>query len=212
MPVFLFLFLSADADSVREAAALGLPAGQVMAHSGPDHDAAEPCIAFDFDGVLASDESEPVYQAGGLDSFNDHEVAKATKPLPPGPLYGFFTGINCIQRLEEERHRSDPTYTPLVRVALVTARGAPAHERALASLKSWGATVNDAFFLGGVDKGRIIEVLRPHIFFDQAGHIESTRHAAPSVHVPYGAMNAASHAAPSVHVPYGAMNAATCPC
>lgn len=50
---------------------------------------------------------------------------------------------------------------------------------------------NDAFFLGGVDKGLILGVLKPHIFFDdQSGHLSSTSSVAPSVHIPFGVKNA----------------------
>ena len=78
-----------------------------------------------------------------------------------------------------------------VHVAIVTARNAPSHERALSSLKEWGVRVNDAFFLGGVEKARVLEILKPHIFFDdQAGHLAGTAKVAPSVHVPFGISNA----------------------
>ena len=51
-------------------------------------------------------------------------------------------------------------------------------------------TVNDAFFLGGVDKGAIMAVLKPHIFFDdQTTHLRATAQFAPSVHVPFGVVN-----------------------
>ncbi|MEV5906845.1 5'-nucleotidase, partial [Streptomyces sp. NPDC052127] len=67
---------------------------------------------------------------------------------------------------------------------------APAHERPVRSLKNWGVTVNDAFFLGGIDKSMIMEVLRPHIFFDdQVGHLTGTARSTPSVHVPFGKLN-----------------------
>lgn len=75
-------------------------------------------------------------------------------------------------------------------MSILTARNAPAHERAVASLKAWGVTVNDAFFLGGIDKGAITEILRPHIFFDdQEIHLQGTSRTAPSVHVPFGFVN-----------------------
>lgn len=185
------LFLSADDDDVREAVAMRLPAGRVLKSANVD-DAKdrELRIAFDFDGVLASDESERIMQSGGLENFQIHETVNAVTPLEPGPLRDFLECINKIQRREEEERRLDPRYANRVRVSVVTARNAPAHERAVASLKAWGVRVNDAFFLGGVDKGKILEVLRPHIFFDdQERHLISTALAAPSVHVPFGLVN-----------------------
>jgi 5'-nucleotidase len=111
-------------------------------------------------------------------------------PLNPGPLRDFLANVNKIQKREEQHRREDSTYSQRVRVSIVTSRDAPAHERAVASLKAWGPTVNDAFFLGGIDKGAIMEILRPHIFFDdQRTHLKSTALSVPSVHVPFGIIN-----------------------
>ncbi|ARP69394.1 5'-nucleotidase [Streptomyces pluripotens] len=185
------LFLSADGPDVREAVSAGLPAGHVLgspyADDLTDRDLR---IAFDFDGVLASDAAEQVYQSGGLEEFRAHEALNAGIPHDPGPLRDFLAGVNRIQRREEERRRNDPGYAIRVHVSIVTARNAPAHERAVRSLKEWGVTVNDAFFLGGIDKGAIMEVLRPHIFFDdQVTHLASTSRTTPSVHIPFGKIN-----------------------
>lgn len=192
------LFLSANEDDVREAVALGLPAGRVIgpavADTGDDQDLR---IAFDFDGVLADDASEQVYQADGIEGFRFHEAANAATPHDPGPLRDFLAGVNMLQRREEERRAGDADYTSRVHVSLVTARDAPAHERSVRSLKNWGVTVNNAFFLGGIDKGTIMEVLRPHIFFDdQVGHLTGTAGSTPSVHVPFGKINAPNGPAP----------------
>ncbi|MDF2808527.1 MAG: hypothetical protein K0S43_3473, partial [Cellulosimicrobium sp.] len=147
-------------------------------------------IAFDFDGVLADDSSERHFQDGGLASFREHEALNADVPLGRGPLRELLVGIHRVQVVERERNATDPSYRPRVHVSLVTARSAPAHERAVATLSSWGVTVDDAFFLGGVDKDGVLEVLRPHIFFDdQRAVVEATRRVAPSVHVPYGELN-----------------------
>ena len=193
MPAFnMSLFLSADEANVREAVALGLPAGQVLPSAGTD-DAGDDSlrIAFDFDGVLASDESEQIMQEGGLGLFHEYETRHAKSAHSPGPLRDFLQEVNKLQRREEARRLVDPSYRTRVHVSIVTARNAPSHERALVSLKKWGVTVNDAFFLGGVDKGAVIRILRPHIFFDdQLSHLESAAVSAPSVHVPFGALNA----------------------
>lgn len=185
------LFLSANENDVREAVAAGLPAGRVL-HSSfvDDVEDRDLRIAFDFDGVLADDESEKVYQVDGIDGFRAHETANVATPHDAGPLKDFLAKVNKIQRCEEERRRGDSGYRNRVHVSIVTARNAPAHERAVASLKAWGVTVNDAFFLGGIDKGAITEILRPHIFFDdQEVHLEGTARSAPSVHVPFGFVN-----------------------
>ncbi|MFF7355414.1 MULTISPECIES: 5'-nucleotidase [Streptomyces] len=185
------LFLSANGDDVREAVAAGLPAGHVLGAPCPDDLAdRELRIAFDFDGVLASDAAEQVYQSGGLEEFRAHEARNAATPHDPGPLRDFLAGVNRIQRREEERRRSDPGYALRVHVSIVTARNAPAHERAVNSLKKWGVAVNGAFFLGGIDKGAVMRVLDPHIFFDdQVTHLQSTARTTPSVHIPFGRIN-----------------------
>lgn len=184
------LFLSADEEDVRKAVALGQPAGQVLASEYTDDTSDELRIAFDFDGVVADDESDRVMQQQGLKNFHQHETANAVTPLNPGPLRDFLINVNRLQQREEQRRQDDGSYSQRVRVSIVTARNAPAHERAVATLKTWGVTVNDAFFLGGIDKGAIMQILRPHIFFDdQKMHLQSTARSAPSVHVPFGNAN-----------------------
>ncbi|MFD9372825.1 5'-nucleotidase [Streptomyces sp. NPDC060020] len=185
------LFLSANGADVREAVADGLPAGHVLATARVDDETdPELRIAFDFDGVLAGDSAERIFQGAGLDAFRAHEVRNATTPHDPGPLGGFLAGINRIQRREEDERRRNPGYQPRLRVSLVTARDAPAHERAVLSLKRWGLRVDDAFFLGGVDKAAVMGVLDPHMFFDdQVSHLNGTAPATPSVHIPFGVVN-----------------------
>ncbi|MER6847066.1 5'-nucleotidase [Streptomyces flaveolus] len=185
------LFLSANETDVREAVALGLPAGRVLGPAAADEsDDQDLRIAFDFDGVLADDASEQVYQADGIEGFRSHETMNAATPHDPGPLRDFLANVNRLQQREEEQRAKDPDYKLRVHVSLVTARNAPAHERAVRSLKGWGVTVNDAFFLGGIDKSTIMGVLKPHIFFDdQVSHLAGTSRSTPSVHVPFGKMN-----------------------
>jgi 5'-nucleotidase len=191
MPAFhMALFLSADGDDVRSAVDQGQPAGRVL-DAALESDASNDLrIAFDFDGVLADDSSERVMNQSGLTAFHEHEVEHVQEPLNAGLLMNLLAGVNRIQRREEELKRLDPSYRIRVHVALVTARNAPSHERAVRSLKEWGVTVNDAFFLGGVEKARILEILKPHIFFDdQESHLTGSSKLVPSVHVPFGITN-----------------------
>lgn len=189
------LFLSANEKDVAEAIGLGLPAGRVIESAFVDDaEDTDLRIAFDFDGVLADDLPEQINTREGLPRFHAHEKENATKAHGPGPLRDFLRNVNRIQRIEESRReiarKEGQVYRMRLHVALVTARNAPSHLRAVNSLKQWGVTVNDAFFLGGVDKGTITEVLKPHIFFDdQHGHLTRTSQNAPSVHVPFGELN-----------------------
>ncbi len=195
-PLHIALFLSGDAAGVKAAVERGFPAGHVMASEAVDDPADIGLrIAFDFDGVLASDESERVYQTGGTQAFHVHEQAHAGRHHVPGPLKEFLVRISRIQRLEEERRRADSGYQIRLRVSIVTARNAPSHERAVQTLKSWGVMVNDAVFLGGIEKGPVLGALKPHIYFDdQLGHLESAARYVRSVHVPFGISNVAKQA------------------
>lgn len=185
------LFLSSNKSDVDEAISLGFPAGYVMSSTVVDDDDDALRIAFDFDGVLADDESETVmHTTNDLAQFHDHETRNVLQPHNPGPLQKFLLRISKIQGLETSRKASDQSYQLRLRVSIVTARNAPSHERALKTLKGWGVNPNDAFFLGGIEKGLVLAVLRPHIFFDdQAGHLVSAASVTPSVHIPFGIKN-----------------------
>lgn len=184
------LFLSANSSDVKEAIQLGYPAGRVMKSTIIDEDNDDLRIAFDFDGVLADDESESVMHNNDLNHFHNHETKNVLQPHNPGPLKEFLVKVSAIQQIEENKKKLEPEYRNRLRVSIVTARNAPSHERALNTLKEWGVMTNDAFFLGGVDKGLVLGVLKPHIFFDdQTDHLTSTSTVAPSVHIPFGVKN-----------------------
>lgn len=186
------LFLSSNQSDVLEAIAKGFPAGYVMESKKIDDPQDKTLrIAFDFDGVIADDTAETVMQqTKDVLKFHDHETANAMEPLGGGPLKEFFLKISKIQKIEEEKRKDDPIYKNRLRVSIVTARNAPSHERAINTLKSWGVMANDAFFLGGVEKKLVLDVLQPHIFFDdQSGHLATASEVAPSVHIPFGITN-----------------------
>lgn len=184
------LFLSQNEQDVRVALRMGFAAGQVLGSPAADLKGTDLRIAFDFDGVLADDSSERVMQAEGLPAFHVHETEHQEEPLPEGKLSDFLRGINRIQDIEQALVESQPDYNRRVHVAIVTARNAPSHERVVNTLKSWGVRVNDAFFLGGIEKAKVLRVLKPHIFFDdQLGHLEGSADEIPSVHVPFGVVN-----------------------
>lgn len=189
------LFLSANEKDVREALELGFAAGQVI--GSPASESADLAsgtqdlrIAFDFDGVLADDSSEQVMQSDGLEAFHAHEVENAKVPIAEGRLAKLLRDINRIQDIEEKKSSIDKGYNRRVHVAIVTARNAPSHERAIRTLRTHGLRVNDAFFLGGIEKARVLRVLQPHIFFeDQRTHLDTAQNYVPSVHVPFGIIN-----------------------
>jgi 5'-nucleotidase len=184
-PLHANLFLSTHLSDVRAALAAGVPAAQVYplsAHASEAHPA-EVRIAFDGDAVLFSDEAERVYQAQGLDAFQQHEMDKITLPLPDGPFKPLLVALHRMQQAEIPHMR--------IRTALVTARSAPAHERAIRTLMDWNIEVDEAMFLGGLDKGEFLREFEPDFFFDdQTGHIESAARHVPSGHVASGVRNA----------------------
>ena len=198
-PLRMSLFLSANEADVREAIRMGFAAGRVVGRAADDGRAVDDDggtdlrIAFDFDGVLADDSAEQFYQKRSLEEYQENESALADVPLPKGPLAAFLEKINHIQGIEDAKHDADPGgYKRRVHVAVVTARSAPAHERAINSIHQWGLRVNDAFFLGGIDKGPVLGVLQPHIFFDaQRRHVDTASRSTPSVHIPFGELNEA---------------------
>ena len=183
------LFLSANAQDVQAACAEGYAAGRVLDAKMEDDDDEELRIAFDFDGVIASDDAEKVYQEKGMEAFHSAESHQAQTPLQPGLLADLFAKISALQQLELQKRSADPHYRQIIKTAIVTARNAPAHERLINTLKSWGVDVNEAFFLGGIDKARILDIMHPHIFFDdQLGHLAHLKNI-PAVHIPFGIIN-----------------------
>lgn len=185
-PLHANLFLSTHLSDVRAALDAGVPAAQVYPQSvhASDNHPAEVRIAFDGDAVLFSDEAERVYQAQGLSAFQQHEKDKAALPLSAGP---FKPLLAALHRLQQEGR-------PLMRIrtALVTARSAPAHERAIRTLMNWNIEVDEAMFLGGLAKGEFLREFEPDFFFDdQTGHIESAAMHVPSGHVASGVSNPA---------------------
>jgi 5'-nucleotidase len=186
------LFLSANPSDVQQAIDSDYPAGVVLQSKVFD-DAAdtELRVAFDFDGVIADDEAEAVFKKNNdLSEFQAHETANQQTPHQPGPLADLFQKLAFMQRLEQKQLRENPEYKKILRIAIVTARNAPAHERVVTTLKAWGVSVDEAFFLGGMEKSRILTILRPHMFFDdQIGHLESPASDIPMVHIPFGIAN-----------------------
>ena len=183
-PLGAHLFLSANEDDVRQALQLGYPAARVLTESvqASQTHPNEVRIAFDGDAVLFSDEAERVYQAQGLAAFQRHEDDKAAQPLPDGPFKPLLAALHRLQQAGASGMR--------IRTALVTARSAPAHERAIRTLMNWNIEVDEAMFLGGLAKGEFLREFEPDFFFDdQTGHVNSAAQHVPAGHVASGVSN-----------------------
>lgn len=183
-PLGAHLFLSANADDVREALNAGFPAARVLTESvlaGSNYPS-EVRIAFDGDAVLFSDEAEQVFQARGLSAFQEHELSKAAQPLPEGPFKPLLDALHRLQLAGKPAMK--------IRTALVTARSAPAHERAIRTLMNWNIQVDEAMFLGGLPKGEFLREFEPDFFFDdQTGHANHAARHVPAGHVASGIAN-----------------------
>lgn len=177
------LFLSANEEDVQEAINAGIAAGLICSHNDlqiqPDAEIDQIRIAFDGDAVIFSDESEKIFKSQGLEAFEEHERLNARKPLPEGPFAKLLATISRVQK-------KFPTDNMPIRTALVTARNAPAHERVIRTLMAWGVRIDEAFFLGGVQKSDFLKAFGAHIFFDdQAVHTEPASKLVPAARVPY---------------------------
>ena len=182
-PLGAHLFLSANADDVTEALGLGYPAAHVYTDS-VQASLAHPNelrIAFDGDAVLFSDEAERIYQAEGLEAFQRHETDRHGQPLPDGPFKPLLAALHRLQQI------ADAVPGMRIRTALVTARSAPAHKRAIHTLMSWNIAVDEAMFLGGLSKGPFLQEFEPDFFFDdQTGHVHNAAQHVPAGHVRSG--------------------------
>ena len=179
-PFSVDLYLSASDNDVQLAIKEGIAAAQIYHstyHNNYD-DIDQIRIAFDGDAVLFSDEAERIYQEKGLDAFVEHESRNARKPLPAGPFAKLLKIISLIQ------HEFGIENSP-IRTALITARNSPAHERVIRTLHAWNITLNETFFMGGVEKYEILKAFGAHIYFDdQDVHCTKASTVVPTAQVP----------------------------
>ncbi len=178
------LFLSSNPEDVRNALAAGHAAATILhSHTGQNVDAGQLRIAFDGDAVLFADDSERIFRRAGLDAFEKNEAAAARLPLSDGPFKDFLAALHRIQA-------SFPEGSSPIRTALVTARSAPAHERVIRTLRAWNIRIDEALFLGGLEKGEFLKAFGADIFFDdQKGHCDSASKHVATGHVPHGVAN-----------------------
>lgn len=185
------LFLSANRETVDEALKLGKPAGLILNETMQDWDNEDDStplrIAFDFDGVIADDESEREYQNKGLESFNRYEQDKANTPHAPGPLANLFKHLSELQQYEiQARGGLAGAFIPSFRIAIVTSRGATSGLRLLTTLREQlGMSAVELYLLDGLNKNALLKIIKPHIFFDdQYNHLKEAD--VPSVLIPFG--------------------------
>ncbi|WP_423064076.1 5'-nucleotidase [Candidiatus Paracoxiella cheracis] len=179
------LFLSSNPQDVKDALNAGCAAATIFSSKNHQNisNVEELKIAFDGDAVLFSDEAERIYQQKGLDAFAENEQLAADQPLTGGPFKGFLAALHLLQNHFPENNCP-------IRTALVTARQAPAHERVIKTLRAWNIRIDEALFLGGLDKSKFLRAFAADIFFDdQQGHCESASKHVATGHVPNGIVN-----------------------
>jgi 5'-nucleotidase len=176
------LFLSSEDSDVRAAVEGGAAAaklGQVPAQVAGENER-EVRIAFDGDAVVFSPESDQIYATHGLEAFLENERRNARNPMAGGPFGDFLRKLSAIRAafLNDQG-------VSLVRIAIVTARNAPAHERVVRTLRAWGTPADEAHFVGARQKGPILKAFGAHIFFDdQEKHILGAARLVPAGLVP----------------------------
>lgn len=179
----LDLFLSTNEGDVQRVADARACASAVLYPLSEGYQPAEDHvrIAFDADAVLFDEASERIYRSGGLSAFHAAERDARDTPMKDGPFADF---LRKLAKLKESLPEG-VEYSP-VRIAVVTARNAPAQTRVITTLRAWGVYVDSAFFMGGLPKDEVLRVLRPHIFFDdQNAHVLPASGVVPSGRVPY---------------------------
>jgi 5'-nucleotidase len=174
------LFLSKSDEDVQAAVDSGVAAAALYAPPvGQSIETDKIRIAFDADAVIFSEESEHIYKTQGLEAFLAHEKANVNTPMKEGPFAKLLMTLSFLQQ-------HFPKGESPVRIAIVTARNSPAHERVVQTLRTWGVTVDEAFFLGGLNKDEVLSAFNAHIFFDdQDLHLQSASKKVPSAKVPY---------------------------
>ena len=177
------LFLSKEEDDVQRIIDSGVAAAALI-YEPPTGFSAETStvrIAFDADAVIFSDESEQIYKSKGIEAFHENESKNSNVPLKEGPHAKLLKMLSKIQKKMDTGIELSP-----LRLAIVTARNSPSHMRVINTLREWGVYVDEAFFLGGLPKDKVLKAFKAHIFFDdQDYHLKATKVVVPSGRVPY---------------------------
>lgn len=183
LPFNANLFLSANPQDVLHALESGCAAAAILPTTGNTNNNTQLKIAFDGDAVIFSDEAERIYQKDGLQAFAASEAAAAQIPLAGGPFKGFLAALHKIQN-------KFPADNCPIRTALVTARSAPAHERVIRTLRAWNIRIDEALFLGGLNKGEFLRSFGADFYFDdQQGHCHNASAHVATGHVLHGIIN-----------------------
>ena len=171
------LFLSTEFSDCKLALQSGVAAARIIPTGIPKTRDSQLKIAFDGDAVIFSEESQEIYDSQGLDAFDMNEKTLAKRPLLGGPFKPFLSELNRLQNLF-------PQSECPMRIALVTARSAPSHERVIRTLREWKIRIDESLFLGGLQKVDFLKVYQADIFFDdQEENCDLASEEVPTGHV-----------------------------
>lgn len=176
------LFLSNEGRDVQAAIAAGTAAARlgIAPEERQEIRESEVRIAFDGDAVVFSPESDEIYKNKGLQAFLQHETDNATNPMTRGPFGEFLKKLSVLRKIYLNAEGFSK-----VRIAIVTARNAPAHARVVHTLRTWGTPADEAHFVGAREKAPILKAFGAHIFFDdQEKHVLGASSVVPAGHVP----------------------------
>lgn len=176
------LFLSNNEHDVKDASLAGAAAAKLW--GVPHQQAMEPDdevrIALDGDAVIFSADSDRIYNEQGPAAFFEHERRNTLVPMDRGPFGNF---LNKLARVREEVRRPDGTSR--VRIAIVTARNAPAHARVIQTLRAWGTQADEVHLVGRHEKGPFLAAFGAHFFVDdQLKHVAGAAALVPAGLVP----------------------------
>ena len=153
------LFLSTEFSDCQSALRNGVAAARIIPSGIPKASESQLKIAFDGDAVIFSEESQKIFDSQGLDAFEKNEKNLAKKPLSGGPFQPFLFEIHRLQNLFSQQECP-------IRIALITARSSPSHERVIRTLRDWKIRIDECLFLGGLKKVDFLKVYKADIFFD----------------------------------------------
>lgn len=181
---YVDLFLTTNEEDAQEVIDSGACAAALVKEppkESQELDESQVRFAFDADAVLFSEDSEIVNQTEGLEIFWTTEDEAQDIPLQEGPYANLLKKLSKVQ----ERLPGRIEYSP-VKLAIMTARNSPAEMRVIKTLRAWNVYIDQAFFLGGLQKSRFLKAFKPHIFFDdQDSHLDPAAGDVPSAKVLY---------------------------
>ena len=154
------LFLSTETSECQSAIQNNIAAARIMPSPSTNTEDGILKVAFDGDSVLFSDVSQSIFDNEGIDAFENNEQNLAKLPLTGGPFKSFLFELYKLQKQYSSFSKSP------IRIALVTARSAPSHERVIRTLREWNIRIDECLFLGGLDKTAFLKAFKADIFFD----------------------------------------------